>query len=84
MASVHGLLFPGHPEEPCKAPYPGLTPLEILEKFATIRMVDFHQPTADGRHLILPRYTQLDGAHKLLLHQLGLKLPKQPPPRLRI
>ncbi len=41
-------------------------------------------PTADGRHLILPRYTQPDGDHKLLLHQLGLKLPEQPPPRIRI
>ena len=63
---------------------PGLTPREILEKFATIRMVDVHLPTADGRHLILPRYTQPDGDHKLLLHQLGLKLPAQPPPKLRI
>jgi len=63
---------------------PGLTPREILEKFATIRMVDVHLPTTDGRHLVLPRYTQPDGDHKLLLHQLGLKLPEQPPPRLRI
>ena len=63
---------------------PGLTPREILEKFATIRMVDVHLPTDDCRHLILPRYTQPDGDHKLLLHQLGLKLPEQPPPRLRL
>lgn len=46
-------------------------------------MVDVYLPIDDGRHFILPRYTQPDGDHKPLLHQLGLKLPEQPPPLLR-
>jgi hypothetical protein len=61
---------------------PGLTPRAILEKFATIQMVDVHLPTSDGRHLVLPRYTQPNNDHKLLLEQLKLSLPAQPPPRI--
>ena len=61
---------------------PGLTPRAIVEKFATIQMVDIHVPTADGRHLVLPRHTQPNHDHELLLRQLGLKLPKQPAPKL--
>ena len=37
---------------------PGLTPRAVLEKFATMQMVDVHLPTTDGRQLVLPRYTQ--------------------------
>jgi transposase len=61
---------------------PGLTPRAILEKFSTIQMVDVHLPTTDGRYLILPRYTQPDRDLKLLLAQLQLVLPKQPPPKI--
>ena len=61
---------------------PGLTPRAVLEKFATIQMVDVHLPTTDGRHLILPRYTQPNKDHQLLLGQLKLSLPAQPPPRI--
>src|SRR5271165_725037 len=32
---------------------PGLTPRAVLDKFATIQMLDVHFPTADGRTLIL-------------------------------
>ena len=39
---------------------PGLTPRAVLEKFAALQMVDVHLPTTDGRHIILPRYTQPD------------------------
>lgn len=42
-------------------------------------MLDFHLPTTDGRDLILPRHTQPDRDFKLLLAQLKLFLPKQPP-----
>ena len=42
---------------------PGLTPRAVLEKFATVQMVDVHLPTTDGRQLILPRYTQPDPDH---------------------
>jgi transposase len=61
---------------------PGLTPRVILEKFAAMQMVDVHLPTTDGRRLILSRYTLPDNDLKLLLHQLNLVLPKQPPPRI--
>lgn len=61
---------------------PGLTPRAVLEKFAAIQMVDVHLPTTDGRHLILPRYTQPDADQQLLLQRLKLTLPQQPPPRI--
>ena len=54
----------------------------MLEKFATMQMVDVHLPTTDGRQLILPRYTQPDSDHQLLFQQLELNLPAQPPPRI--
>ena len=65
-----------------KAKAPGLTPRAILEKFKAIQMIDVHLPTTDGRNLILPRYTQSEKDVELLLHQLDLNLPDQPPPRL--
>ena len=61
---------------------PGLTPRAILEKFSTLQMVDVHLPTTDGRHLTLPRHTQPTRDHRLLLDQLKLQLPEQPPPRI--
>lgn len=61
---------------------PGLTPLAVLEKLGTIQMIDVCIPTCDGRWLILPRYTQPDRDLQLLLHQLHLELPSQPPPRI--
>ena len=61
---------------------PGLTPSAILEKFSTMQLVDVHLPTTDGRHLVLPRRTDPTRDHQLLLHQLNLKLPEQPPPRI--
>jgi hypothetical protein len=62
---------------------PGLTPRAALEKMRAIQMVDVHLPTTDGRVLVLPRYTQPDNDQKLLLSQLKLTLPDQPPPRIR-
>ena len=65
-----------------KAKAPGLTPRAILEKFKAVQMIDVHLPTTDGRVLILPRYTQPEKDLQLLLHQLSLTLPEQPPPRI--
>jgi transposase len=65
-----------------KAKAPGLTPRAIIEKFKTLQMIDVQLPTTDGHNLILPRYTQPDKHIKLLLLQLNLTLPDQPPPRL--
>ena len=60
----------------------GLTPRAVLDKFATIQMLDVKFPTTDGRTLILSRYTEPETDHKLLLEQLKLTLPPQPPPRI--
>ena len=61
---------------------PGLTPRAVLEKFAALQMIDVHLPTSDGRTLILSRYTQPESDLQLLLTQLKLRLPVQPPPRI--
>jgi transposase len=60
----------------------GTTPREVLAKFKTMQMVDVHLPTSDGRELILPRYTQPEAEQRMLLDQLRLSLPSQPPPRI--
>jgi len=60
----------------------GLTPRTVLDKFATIQMLDVKFPTTDGRTLILSRYTEPNTDHKILLEQLNLTLPPQPPPRI--
>ena len=60
----------------------GLTPRAVLDKFASLQMLDVQFPTTDGRTLILNRYTEPDTDHKLLLEQLKLTLPPQPPPRI--
>lgn len=61
---------------------PGLTPRSVLEKFATLQMLDVHFPTTDGRELIFRRYTQPEKEHKMILAQLGWELPPQSPPRI--
>jgi hypothetical protein len=63
---------------------PGLTPKAVLEKLATIQMLDVYFPTTDGRWLQMPRYTQPEPDQQLLLHRLKLTLPQQPPPRLKV
>ncbi|MGC2448115.1 MAG: IS1634 family transposase [Candidatus Sulfotelmatobacter sp.] len=61
---------------------PGLTPTAVMEKLATIQMIDVWIPTVDGRWLILPRYTQPEKDTRILLEKLKLELPTQPPPRI--
>jgi hypothetical protein len=62
---------------------PGLTPRAVLEKLATIQMLDVCLPTTDDRWLIMPRYTQPEPDQALMLHQLNLSLPSQPLPRIK-
>jgi len=46
-----------------------------LEKFKTVKMVDVHLPTTDGRTAILLRYAQLKQEHRrMLLHGLNPEL----------
>jgi hypothetical protein len=61
---------------------PGLTARSALEKFAAVQMIDVHLPTTDGRELRLTRYTQPEPELQLLIQQLKLQLPPQPPPRI--
>lgn len=63
---------------------PGLTPRAVLETLAPMQMLDVTFPTTDGRLLVMPRYTQPTPEQKLLLHQLQLRLPAQPPPRIQL
>ena len=54
----------------------------MLDKLAGVQMLDVHFPTTDGRTLVLTRYTELSADQKMLVKQLNLSLPPQPPPRL--
>ena len=61
----------------------GLTPRSVLEKFATMQMMDVYFPTEEpGKELVFRRYTQPEKDHQVLLAQLGWQLPEQPPPKI--
>ena len=60
----------------------GLTPRAVLEKFYGVQMVDVHLPTTDGRTVILTRHTQPEKEVQILLEQLKLTLPAQPPTKI--
>lgn len=61
----------------------GLMPRVVLEKLATIQMLDVCVPTTDGRELLLVRHTEPSTDVALLLEHLDLALPPQPPPKIR-
>ena len=42
----------------------------MLEKLATIQMLDVCLPTTDGRRLVMPRYTQPEPEQTILLHNM--------------
>ena len=60
----------------------GLTARAVLDKLAAVQMLDMQFPTTDGRTLVMSRYTELGAEQKLLVKQLKLDLPPQPPPRI--
>jgi hypothetical protein len=62
----------------------GLMPRVVLEKLATIQLLDVSLPTTDGRELLLVRRTEPDADVALLLDHLSLSLPAQPPPRISL
>lgn len=62
---------------------PGLTPTAVLEKLATIQMVEVWIPMVDGRWLVLPRHTQPENDVQAMLDHLHMALPSQPPPRVK-
>src|ERR1700687_1485188 len=61
---------------------PGLTARSALEQFAAVHTIDLHPPTTDGREIVLTRYTQPEPELQLLINQLKLTLPSQPPPKI--
>ena len=61
---------------------PGLSPRAVLDKFRSVQMIDVHLPTTDDRQVILSRYTQPEKDLQILLNQLKLQLPEQPPPKI--
>jgi transposase len=61
---------------------PGLSARSVLEKFSAVQMIDVHVPTTDGREIVLTRYTQPEPELAVLLEQLRIPLPPQPPPRI--
>jgi hypothetical protein len=61
---------------------PGLTPRAILDKLACIQMLDVYFPTTDGRKLRFRRYTKPEKDQAMLLAQMKLQLPPQPPPEI--
>lgn len=62
---------------------PGLTPRAALASLSAIQMLEVQVPTADGRVLVMPRYTEPEAQQKMILESLKLTLPPQPPPRIR-
>jgi hypothetical protein len=61
----------------------GLMPRVVLEKLATIQMLDVSVPTTDDRELLLVRHTEPNTDVVLMLEKLNLTLPSQPPPKIR-
>lgn len=60
----------------------GLAPRVVIEKLATLQMLDVRLPTTDGRELLLVRHTEPDRDVAILLEHLKLVLPAQPPPKI--
>lgn len=61
---------------------PGLTPRAIIDKLARIQMIDVTLPTSDGRTILVTRHSEPDKDTRLLLNQLQMTLPGQPPPKI--
>jgi transposase len=62
---------------------PGLTPAAVLEKLATIQMIEVWIPMLDGRWLVLPRHTEPENDVQAILDHIRITLPSQPPPRIK-
>jgi hypothetical protein len=76
------LLPSSHPETAPGDAGAGIDPRAGLEKLSALRMVDVRQPTTDARILVLRRYTEPEKGQQLLLRQLRMQLPEQPPPKI--
>jgi len=65
-----------------KALAQSLTPWQLLDQFGRIVQVEVWFKLRGGGAICLPRISQPEPAQAILLHQLGWKLPDQPPPRI--
>jgi len=61
---------------------PALTPWQVLELLGRLQLIEVWFKTRDARALCLLRITEADAAQAALLHQLGWRLPDQPPPKI--
>jgi len=52
--------------------------------FGTVQMIDVHLPTTDERSVIMSRYTKQEPDLQILLKELRLCFPGQPPPRMTV
>jgi hypothetical protein len=59
-----------------------LTARAVLEKLAAMQMINVELPTTDDRVVVMSRYTEPEKDQLLLLRQLKLELPAQPPPKI--
>jgi hypothetical protein len=53
------------------------------QKLAAMQMIDVELPTTDNRVVVLSRYTEPEKDLLLLLRQLQIQLPAQPPPKIK-
>ena len=60
----------------------GLSPKEIIAKMKQLYMVDVKKPTSDGREIVMKRYVEPKPETALLLREMDLQLPTQPPPKI--
>ena len=59
-----------------------LSPLQMIELFRSIQLVEVWFDTVDGRRICLPRITMPEPEHQVILEQINWSLPEQPPPRI--
>ena len=52
-------------------------------KLDAMQMIDVELPTTDNRVVVLSRYTEPEKDLLLLLRQLQIQLPAQPPPKIK-
>jgi transposase len=65
-----------------KASAAGLTPAQVFHSLKQILLVEVWFDLRKGGRICLPRITQPEKEQLLILHQLGWRLPDQPPPRI--
>lgn len=66
----------------CAQSAAGLTSRSVMEQLKTIQMLDVKIPTTDSRTIKMKRYTKPNKTQQLILAQLKLSLPQQPPPEV--